>query len=87
MSFFIWNFRHEIIRMGFLGVSLLHLKKTGSNKTFSLPEIVKRAAKAMKNKKAETCCLFLIPAPYFKKPYFEKLVSVFMGDKQQAAVI
>ena len=49
MSFFIWNFRHEIIRMGFLGVSLLHLKKTGSNKVFSLPEMVKRAAKAMKN--------------------------------------
>ncbi len=71
----------------FLGGSLLHLKKTRSNKTFSLPKIVKRAAKATKNKKAETCCLFLIAAPYFKKPYFEKLVSVFMGDKQQAAVI
>ena len=81
------EFSVELIRMGFLGVSLLHLKKNRSNKTFSLPEMVKRAAKAMKNKKVETCCLFLMRAPYFKKPYFEKLVSVFMGDKQQAAVI
>ena len=75
-------FSVELIRIGFLGVSLLHLKKTRSNKTFSLPEMVERAAKAMKNKKVETCCLFLIPAPYFKK-----LVTVFKGDKQQAAVI
>ncbi|MBI0020819.1 hypothetical protein H3S90_06930 [Bartonella sp. W8097] len=63
-------FSVELIRIGFLGVSLLHLKKTRSNKAFSLPEMVKRAAKAMKNKKAETCCLFLIAAPYFKNPYF-----------------
>lgn len=65
MSFFYMVFSDEIIRMGFLGGSLLHLKKTGSNKAFSLPEMVKRAAKAMKNKKVETCCLFLMRAPYF----------------------